>query len=154
MIDILLNRISGSLRIDSIYLISGVYDLKELQYTNNNENNILSIDNSNVDQLSPLKFDFTGQWSKQDININIYVGQYDSPTFIRQSMELSLRFSNGFKVDFQLLKDYDHFEIVEDLSEKSYEITTSIITSSVSSAIFQKTFVAVALLSTAISLLG
>lgn len=138
MIDKLLNRISGPLRIHSIYLISGVYDLNELQYTNNNENNMLSINDSNVDLLSPLKFDFT-EWSKHNVNINIYVGQYDSPTFIRQSMELFLRFSNGFEIDFKLLKEYDHFEIVEHLSQKTYEITRSIIGSSGNAASFQKT---------------
>lgn len=126
MIEKLLNRISGPLKIDSIYLISGVYDLSELQHTTINQNNILSIDSSNVDQLSPLKFDFT-EWSTQDINIKIYVGQYDSPTFIRQSMELFVRFVNGFKVSIQVIEDHDHFDIVEDLNKNSYEITNAIL---------------------------
>lgn len=137
MIDKLLARLSEPLKIDSIYLISGLYDLSEVQYTNSNENNVLSINSSNVDQLSPLRFDFT-KWEKQHTKINIYVAQYDSPTFIRQSMELYLRFSNGFKVDFQLVQDHDHFDIVEELCVKSYQITKSIIASS-SSADYLKT---------------
>lgn len=116
----------GHLRIHSIYLVSGVYDLNELQYTNNNENNILSINSENVNQLSPIKFDFT-EWQKHSIETNIYVGQYDSPTFIRHSLELYLRLSNASSVHMQLIQDYDHFEIVEDLSLESYLITRHLI---------------------------
>lgn len=126
MIDKLLNRLTGPLRIHSIYLISGVYDLTELQHTTINQNNILSINSSNVDQLSPLKFDFI-EWSKLNINIRIFVGQYDSPSFIRQSMELFVRFVNRFKVRIQVVQDHDHFDIVEDLNKKSYEITNAIL---------------------------
>lgn len=125
MIDKLLNRLDGPLRIDSIYLISGVYDLNDLQHTTVNQDNILSINSSNVNQLSPLKFDFT-EWQKHHININIYVGQYETPTFIKQSMELFLRFTNGFRVRLQFVQDHDHFNIVEDLSQESYELTKDI----------------------------
>ncbi len=133
MIDKLLNTKPEHLRIDSIYLISGIYDLNELQYTNNNENNILSINSSNVDRLSPLKFDFI-EWQKHHIDINIYVGQYESPTFIRQSLELYLRLPADDDIHFQLLPEYDHFEIVEHLSQESYEITKRIVGRSTNSA--------------------
>lgn len=126
MIDKLLNRIEGQLRIDSIYLISGVYDLTDLQHTTVNQDNILSINSSNVDELSPLKFDFN-EWSKQRIAINIYVGQYETPTFIKQSMELFLRFTKGFRVRMQFVEGHDHFNIVEDLSQKSYVLTEDIV---------------------------
>lgn len=116
----------GHLRINSIYLISGVYDLNELQYTNNNDNNLLSINSANVIQLSPLKFDFTA-WQTHSIETNIYVGQYDSPTFIRQSSVLYLRLSNSSSVYMQLIQDHDHFEIVEDLSLETYLITRHLI---------------------------
>lgn len=133
MIEKLLSITHGHLRIDSIHLISGIYDLSELQYTNNNENNILSIDSANVDELSPLRFDFI-KWPKHHIGINIYVGQYESPTFIRQSIELYLRLSTEPGVDFQLLSEYDHFEIVEHLSRETHEITKRIIGGSTNSA--------------------
>lgn len=126
MIDKLLHRMDGPLRIDSIYLISGVYDLTDLQHTTVNQDNILSINSRNVDQLSPLKFDFT-EWAKHQININIYVGQHETPTFIKQSMELFLRFTNGFRVRMQFVQDRDHFSIVEDLSKKAYELTQDIV---------------------------
>lgn len=127
MIDKLLTRINGPLRIHSLYLISGVYDLTDLQYTTVNENNILSINSSNVNELSPLNFDFT-EWPKEQFSINIYVGQYESPTFIKQSMELFSRFvTDGFKVRMQFVLGHDHFTIVEDLSMKSYDITNDIV---------------------------
>lgn len=136
MIDKLLTKTSDHLRIDSIFLISGVYDLSELQFTNNNEHNILSINNDNVDRLSPLKFDFT-EWSSQHINIGIFVGQFESPTFIRQSVELYLKFSNvTSRVDIQVFQDYDHFQIVEDLSLETYGLVKQIIGSSGSSVHF------------------
>lgn len=91
-----------------------------------NQDNTLSINNSNVDRLSPLKFDFTA-WPKRQITINIYVGQHESPIFIKQSMEMFLRLSSGFRVRWQFVKDHDHFNIVEDLSQMSYELTQDIV---------------------------
>lgn len=122
LIDKLLTKTSKPLRIDTIYLISGVYDLSELQFTNNNEHNILSINDGNVDRLSPLKFDFT-EWQRQQITIRIYVGQFESPTFIRQSLELYLKLSNVTSgINIQVVQGYDHFQIVEDLSLGSYDL--------------------------------
>lgn len=126
MIDKLLDRLNEPLRIDSIYLISGVYDLTDLQHTTINHDNILSLDSSNVNQLSPLKFDFR-KWLTQTININIYVGEYDTPTFIKQSMEMFLRFINGFKVRIQFIQNHDHFNIVENLCQNTYELTQDIL---------------------------
>ncbi len=129
MIDKLLHRMMDEpLRIDSIYLISGVFDLTDLQYTTVNQDNILSIDNSNVDQLSPLKFNLT-EWSTklQQIKINIYVGEYETPTFVKQSMEMFLRFTKGFRVRMRVVAGHDHFNIVEDLSRKKYELTQDIL---------------------------
>lgn len=126
MIDKLLDRLKRPLRIDSVFLISGVFDLNDLQHTTVNQDNILSINAGNVNELSPLKFDFT-KWPKHQISINIYVGQYETPTFVKQSMELFLRFTNGFRVRLQFVADHDHFNIVEDLSQSSYELTKDIL---------------------------
>lgn len=127
MIDRLLDRTEGPLRIDSIYLISGVYDLTQLQHTTSvNQDNCLSLNDDNVDQLSPLKFDYT-KWAKQRINVNIYVGQHETPTFIKQSMEMFHRFVNGFRVRMRFILDHDHFNIVENLCQKSYELTQDIL---------------------------
>lgn len=127
MIDQLLNRFEGPSRIDSVYLISGVYDLMHLQHTTSvNENNCLSLTSDNVDQLSPLKFDYT-KWSNQRININIYVGEYETPTFIKQSMEMFVRFVDGFRVRLRFVLDHDHFTIVENLSQKTFELTQDIL---------------------------
>lgn len=126
MIDKLIDRFAEPLRIDSIFLISGVYDLTDLQHTTTNEGNVLSINSSNVNELSPLKFDFT-KWPKQRININISVGEYDTPTFIKQSMEIFLRFIGEFRVRLRFVLDHDHFSIVENLSQTSFELTQDIL---------------------------
>lgn len=127
MIDKLLSIATDTIRIHSLYLISGIYDLTELQHTSINEENILSIDASNVNELSPLKFKFN-QWSGQQFTVNIYVAEYDSPTFIKQSLKLlkSLE-ERKLKVSVRLIENCDHFDIVEKLSDKSFEITQDLI---------------------------
>lgn len=127
MIDSLLESSSESLRIHSLYLISGIYDLTELQHTSINKENLLSIEASKVDQLSPLKFNLKN-WSDQQFSVNIYVAEHDSPTFIKQSLKL-LRMldEKKQKVKIRLIENCDHFDIVEKMSEESFEVTQDLI---------------------------
>lgn len=129
MIDNLLSDASASIKIHSLYLISGIYDLTELQHTSINGGNILSIDASKSDGLSPLRFDFHN-WSEQTFSAKIYVAEHDSPTFIRQSLQL-LNCLEGTKIraEHRLIDNCDHFDIVEKLSEQSFEITQDLIKS-------------------------
>lgn len=116
-----------TVNIHAVYLISGIYDLTDLQHTIINKGNILTIDATNVNQLSPLQFDFN-KWPNQRFHVKIYVAEYDSPTFIEQSFKLFELFQvKRLLVDFRLMNKCDHFDIVEKLSESSYEIIHDII---------------------------
>lgn len=127
MIDNLLRHASTPIQIHSLFLISGIYDLTELQHTSINGGNILSIDASNSDELSPLRFDFLN-WSGQQFSVNIYVAEHDSPTFIKQSLQLvKCLEGNKLPAKHRLIDGCDHFDIVEKLCEESFEITQDLI---------------------------
>ncbi|KAG4065940.1 hypothetical protein HA402_008936 [Bradysia odoriphaga] len=111
----------------SLFLISGIYDLTELQHTSINKDNILTIDASNVDELSPLKFDFKN-WSRQQFHVNICVAENDSNTFIKQSLKLLNRLNaNEMKTKLCFIENCDHFDIVEKLSDESFELTQDLL---------------------------
>lgn len=129
MIDKLLSTSTECIRIHSLHLISGIYDLTQLQHTSINAENILSIDAANVDELSPLQFDYN-KWSDQQFRVNVYVAENDSPTFIKQSLKLFNRLEGKkLNVTARLIENCDHFDIVEKLSEQSFEVTRDLIKS-------------------------
>lgn len=112
-----------------IYLISGVYDVSELRHTECvNRENLLSIANDNVDALSPIKYDF-GHLSKYNIIFDAYVGGDESPTFQKQTREFVAHLKKQkLHANYHLMDGFDHFNIVEKLSEINYDITQTIIT--------------------------
>lgn len=116
--------------IQTLYPLAGVYDLNELRFTNvANKNNVLSLTDENVRALSPLYYDFAA-WSEYPFAIKIFVGQYDSPRFIEQSKSLQqriLQHTNKNNCTFDLIENYDHFDIVNDLSKKEFLITKILI---------------------------
>lgn len=129
MIDQLLRTSPNSLnRLHSLFLISGVYDLKDLRETSINCNNLLSLSDANVTSLSPAMFNYSG-WPN-NLNVQIFVGQNDSPTFITQSKNLHnlLRDTSKLCSTFTIVPDCDHFDLVELLSNPTYQITKSILT--------------------------
>lgn len=113
--------------IHSLFLISGIYDLTELQHTSINKDDLLSVDSSNVEKLSPLKFDFKN-WSCQQFRVSICVAEHDSPTFIKQSLKLMKRL-NAIEIKTKLcfVEECDHFDIVEKLSDESFELTQELL---------------------------
>lgn len=110
------------------YFISGVYDLSELRILKAaNENNILSLDDSNHRQLSPQFFDFNFLQSHNMKNF-VFAGEYESSKFKEQSENFAKIALKGIQnVKFEIIKDRDHFDIVEKLSENDYEITKLIV---------------------------
>lgn len=113
-------------RLHSLFLISGVFDLKDLRETSINCNNLLSLSDANVVTLSPTMFDYSN-WPS-NLNIQIIVGENDSPTFITQSQNLHnlLRDTSKILSTYTIVSDCDHFELVELLSSPNYQITKSI----------------------------
>uniref|UniRef100_A0A336LVA8 CSON003078 protein n=1 Tax=Culicoides sonorensis TaxID=179676 RepID=A0A336LVA8_CULSO len=115
-----------------IYLISGVYDLTELRYTTAvNNNNLLGLNDSNIKEVSPLYSNYSHLKSTNanGIQFNVYVGEYDSNTFQKQSQDISIRLIRDINesVSYCLLKNLDHFNIVEDLRFPDYCMTKNII---------------------------
>lgn len=111
-----------------VYLISGVYDLSELRSTACvNRENLLSITNENIAQLSPLKHNFN-HLQKYNLTFDAYVGGDESSTFQKQSREFVAHLKmEKLHANFHLLEKLDHFNIAEKLSEINYEITQKII---------------------------
>lgn len=100
----------------------------EMRNTSINKDNLLSITDENVESLSPLIFSYA-DWGNLEMNIKIYVAENDSPTFKQQARQLQELLGNKFQlsVEFQLIKDCDHFDIVEQLCNKTFDITKSIV---------------------------
>lgn len=106
------------------YFISGVFDLEELRHLKvANENNILSLSDDNVGQLSPQFHDFL-HLKDREVKIYVFVGEFESEKFKQQSRN----FANGPvnelpSVTHKVVSNLDHFNIVEKLSEVDYELT-------------------------------
>ncbi|KAL7047430.1 hypothetical protein ACKWTF_002903 [Chironomus riparius] len=111
-----------------VYLISGVYDVSELRNTEIlNRENLLSITDENVVQLSPVKLDFK-HLSKYDIVVDAFVGSDESPAFQKQSREFIAHLKQAkLQANYHLMEGLDHYNIVEKLSENTYEITEKVI---------------------------
>jgi arylformamidase len=124
----LTNAADNAQFLNSIFLISGCYDLQDLRFTEAvNKNNILSLTDNNVQQLSPVYHSFDHLQSLA-IQFIVYVAENDSATFKKQSQNIFEKLNeSNLKVDYKLLPELDHFDIVENLSLDDYEITKNII---------------------------
>lgn len=123
-----INRIGDKFKLmKNIYLISGVYDLRELKDTKSvNRDNLLSLTDNNVNEMSPILHSFNHLLDYK-ININCYSGGNESPTLQQQSRDyVALLKVIKHDARFTIVDDMDHFNIVERLSEKTYEITRQI----------------------------
>lgn len=114
--------------VKNIYLISGVYDVSELRHTKvTNHDNLLSITDANVQELSPVKRSFE-HLKGHNIHFDAYVGSEESPTLQKQSREFVAHLKQAkLQANFHLMEGLDHFSIVEKLSEINYEVTQAII---------------------------
>lgn len=116
----------------SIYLIAGVYDLSELRYSNAiNPNNILSITDANCRKLSPYFFDYTA-WtaitSGTEFIVHLYIGDSDAPNLANHTNEMhNILTRNRCANELIILNDFDHFNIVEQLSNGKHEIVAAIV---------------------------
>lgn len=114
--------------VKNIYLISGVYDVSELRKTQSaNRNNLLKITDENVDALSPIKQSYE-HLKSFNVTFDAYVGGDESPTIQKQSREFVAHLKQAkLQANFHLMDGFDHFNIVEKLSEINYDITQTII---------------------------
>lgn len=127
---------TGSVHLASIrnvFLVSGVYDLRELRTVDAvNASNVLGLREEMAAALSPLLhrmvFDTNriATANNNCMNMCVMVAEHDSPTFQRQSREYvdALRKSgwNGM-LQFEVISDCDHFDIVERLVDGGFPLT-------------------------------
>ncbi|XP_068628865.1 kynurenine formamidase isoform X2 [Battus philenor] len=107
----------GSHRLQGAFLISGIYDLRELVHTSVND--AVQLPQEWAIPLSPL-FDCFNHLQMRRIRIYILAGQNDSPTFKKQSRELFELLHNTCLMQHMYLEikdDMDHFDIMECLAE-------------------------------------
>ncbi|CAG5042112.1 unnamed protein product [Parnassius apollo] len=106
----------GSHRLRGVFLISGIYDLRELVYTSVND--AVQLPHEYAIPLSPL-FDFYTHLQSRKLRVYILAAQNDSPTFKKQSREFYALLHNILmqNVYLEIKDDLDHFSIVEILAE-------------------------------------
>lgn len=108
-----LESLPGSHRLQGAFLVSGVYDLRELIHTTIND--AVQLPREWAVPLSPL-FDCFTHLQTRKVRIYILAGQNDSPTFKKQSREFYELLHNTCLMQNMYLeiKDkMDHFDIVE-----------------------------------------
>ncbi|GAB0100251.1 Kynurenine formamidase [Sergentomyia squamirostris] len=109
--------------IKDIYLLSGVYDLRDLRFTQAaNKNNLLSINETNLVTLSPALYDFEHipMEGLLSIRFTVIAAENDSPSFISMSEDMAEALKKGNAiVNYMLLPNSDHFEIVEQLNDEN-----------------------------------
>uniref|UniRef100_A0A8C9IJJ4 Kynurenine formamidase n=1 Tax=Piliocolobus tephrosceles TaxID=591936 RepID=A0A8C9IJJ4_9PRIM len=113
------------------FLVSGVFDLEPIMYTS--QNVALQLTLEDAQRNSPQLKVAQAQPVDPTCRVLVVVGQFDSPEFHRQSWEfyqvLSTRnlCQGEWKASFEQLHDVDHFEIVENLTQKDNMLTQIIL---------------------------
>ncbi|XP_018795228.1 PREDICTED: kynurenine formamidase [Bactrocera latifrons] len=114
----------------SFFLISGVFDLRELwNLPSVNPANILNLDLVSAEELSPICWKLDEEFielAKQiQIRIHVLVAENDSETFKGQSLAFTKKLrETGLEIEFKLFEGYDHFDIIENVPVKGSEINT------------------------------
>ncbi|XP_017380489.1 kynurenine formamidase isoform X1 [Cebus imitator] len=113
------------------FLVSGVFDLEPMVYTSQNVALQLTLEDArrNSPQLKVAQ----AQPAHPSCPVLVVVGQFDSPEFHRQSWEFyqvlpaQILCQGGWKASFEKLRDVDHFEIIETLTQKDSVLTQIIL---------------------------
>uniref|UniRef100_A0A2K6BGP6 Arylformamidase n=1 Tax=Macaca nemestrina TaxID=9545 RepID=A0A2K6BGP6_MACNE len=113
------------------FLVSGVFDLEPIMYTS--QNIALQLTLEDAQRNSPQLKVAQAQPVDPTCRVLVVVGQFDSPEFHRQSWEFYQVLSTQtlcqgeWKASFEQLHDVDHFEIVENLTQKDNVLTQIIL---------------------------
>ncbi|XP_046811922.1 kynurenine formamidase, partial [Lucilia cuprina] len=124
-----LNRLN---LIEQIFLISGVYDLRELWCLKSvNPNDILNLNADKAKELSPLCWlfdkDLLGEYQKQGLRIHILVAENDSDRFKQQAREYCEKLKAlQLRTKYKEFKAYDHFDIIEECVNPKSSISSYI----------------------------
>jgi arylformamidase len=119
---------TGTDLIKGLVLISGIYDLRPMLDTS--ENTALRMTEEEAWSLSPMNAISLTRLQQQHnhVDILIAVAENDSPAFRQQSQNYELALLEK-RIAVRLLdvKDADHFDIVERLTDNDYLLTKAII---------------------------
>lgn len=124
LLAMLLNEdFQGHSLIKNYFLISGIYDLREIwKNPAMDENEQLKLNEEDVELLSPVLFKEFCKAHKP--LLHILYAENDSDSFKGQSVAFRKHVENvGFEVLEKQFDDWDHFEIVEELSRKESRIS-------------------------------
>lgn len=100
-------------------LVSGIYDLEPILSTSQNVPLCLTL--ADVQRNSPQRRleEAPAQPADPACPVLVVVGQHDSPEFHRQSREFyQTLLQAGWKASLQELRDVDHFDIIENLTQE------------------------------------
>ncbi|XP_048653655.1 kynurenine formamidase isoform X8 [Marmota marmota marmota] len=106
------------------FLVSGVYDLQPLVFTSQNAPLLMTLEDAQ--RNSPQRHLEVARAQPVDpaCPVLVAVGQHDSPEFHRQSREFQQALCRGgWRASFEELRDVDHFEIIENLTQKEDALT-------------------------------
>lgn len=121
--------------IKSMYLFCGSYDTVEIRISPYiNVNNIFALDEDGALRLSSYLYDFqkwieTVKQNDTPTALHLYSVEYDAPKLVGQTycMERVLGLYGYPNYELQMVKESDHFQIVENLSKPDFFITKQII---------------------------
>ncbi|XP_058435955.1 kynurenine formamidase isoform X8 [Marmota monax] len=114
----------GTGRVEGFFLVSGVYDLQPLVFTSQNAPLLMTLEDAQ--RNSPQRHLEVARTQPVDpaCPVLVAVGQHDSPEFHRQSREFQQALCRGgWRASFEELRDVDHFEIIENLTQKDDALT-------------------------------
>ncbi|GLV41262.1 Kynurenine formamidase [Carabus blaptoides fortunei] len=100
----------------AVILCSGVYDLTPLVLTSYNAP--LKLTHEDAKNLSPMFYNVPAL----NFPVHIVAAENDSPAFIEQSQQYFNNIKPVCKANFKVIKDTDHFSIIEKMKDDSYEI--------------------------------
>ncbi|XP_015359601.2 kynurenine formamidase isoform X7 [Marmota marmota marmota] len=109
---------------EGFFLVSGVYDLQPLVFTSQNAPLLMTLEDAQ--RNSPQRHLEVARAQPVDpaCPVLVAVGQHDSPEFHRQSREFQQALCRGgWRASFEELRDVDHFEIIENLTQKEDALT-------------------------------
>ncbi|KAI4501261.1 hypothetical protein M0802_003634 [Mischocyttarus mexicanus] len=112
--------------IKGLLLIGGLYNLEPLVKTSYNE--ALKLTENDIKRFSLSTLDTNGYTPIKNLKVIATVGENDSPVFInetRQYAQKAISFVDN--VEYILLRDIDHFDIVENLLNAEFILTQLIL---------------------------
>lgn len=111
-----------------IFLVSGIYDLRDLVHTIVNENDRLSLTEANAIQLSPMFIDYS-KWSQLNLKIVLFSAENDSPTFKMQAQQMITIWKQKYNLEceYYFVPICDHFDIIEKIVDPKHILTEVIL---------------------------